>query len=106
MLKLTEKARTAIRTVIAGAGAPAAFLRIVVESGGCAGLRYGMALDLDVEADDAVLTFDDVTVLVDPVSAPHLRGATVDFVNGLERTGFVFDNPNATAGCGCGKSFC
>lgn len=106
MLQVTESARTAMRTAIAGTDQPVAGLRIMVESGGCAGLRYGMALELSVEPDDATLEFDGLTVLVDPESSALLQGVTVDFVSDLEGAGFVFDNPNARAACGCGKSFC
>lgn len=106
MLQLTDSARTAMRTAIAGAECEVAGLRILVESGGCAGLRYGMALELAAEPDDAALDFDGLTVLIDPDSRSYLEGVTVDFVSDLEGAGFVFDNPNARGGCGCGKSFC
>ncbi|MCB6178323.1 iron-sulfur cluster assembly accessory protein [Rhodobacter sp. Har01] len=106
MIALTEPARSAIRKAIQGAGQQVAGLRLMVQSGGCAGLKYGMALELEAQPDDAVVAFGDVTVLIDPDSGAHLTGATVDFVDGLEGAGFVFDNPNAKAACGCGKSFC
>ena len=78
----------------------------MVNGGGCAGLQYGMALELEAQADDAVITAGPVTVLVDPASQEHLNGTTIDFVSSLEGSGFVFNNPNATSSCGCGKSFC
>ena len=106
MIEITEPARSAIKAAIDGAGQPVAGLRLMVQSGGCAGLKYGMALELEAQADDAVVTAGDVTVLIDPTSQTHLAGTTIDFVEGLEGTGFVFNNPNATNACGCGKSFC
>lgn len=106
MLELTESARNAIRSAIEGAGQPVAGLRVMVQGGGCAGLQYGMALELTRGADDAVIEAEGVTVLVDPESQPHLSGTVIDFVTGLEGSGFVFNNPNATSSCGCGKSFC
>ncbi|MFP4125265.1 MAG: HesB/IscA family protein [Alphaproteobacteria bacterium] len=106
MLQVTESARTAMLTAIAQAERPVAGLRIMVESGGCAGLRYGMALELAVEPDDATFEFDGLTVLIDPESRAFLEGVKVDFVSDLEGAGFVFDNPNARTACGCGKSFC
>lgn len=106
MLELTEKARLAMQTAVAGAAQPIAGLRIMVESGGCAGLRYGMALEPAVEPEDARLEFEGLTVLLDPESRALLDGVTVDFVSDLEGAGFVFDNPNARRTCGCGKSFC
>ncbi|EEW25366.1 HesB/IscA family protein [Rhodobacter ferrooxidans] len=106
MIEITPAARDAIRTAIAGAAQPVAGLRVMVQTGGCAGLKYGMALELDAAPGDAVIESDGVTVLVDAESQAHLQGATIDFVSNLEGAGFVFDNPNATSSCGCGKSFC
>lgn len=106
MLEVTESARSAIKSAIDGAGQPVAGLRIMVQGGGCAGLQYGMALELSRQDDDAVVEAGDVTVLIDPASQPHLAGTVIDFVSGLEGSGFVFNNPNASSSCGCGKSFC
>ncbi len=107
MLALTEPALAAIKSAIDGAGRPVAGLRIMVTSGGCAGFQYGMALELDAQPDDQVIEAGDgVTVLVDPGSQAHLDTVTVDFVNKLEGSGFVFQNPAASSSCGCGKSFC
>ena len=106
MLELTDTARTAIKTAIENAGQPVAGLRVMVQGGGCAGLQYGMALEVSQQNDDAVIEADGVKVLVDPESQPHLSGTVIDFVSGLEGSGFVFNNPNASSSCGCGKSFC
>ncbi|AUC54661.1 iron-sulfur cluster assembly accessory protein [Sagittula sp. P11] len=106
MIEITEPARSAIKTAIDGAGQPVAGLRVMVQGGGCAGMKYGMALELTAQPDDAIVTAGEVTVLIDPESQPHLSGTTIDFVAGLEGSGFVFDNPNASSSCGCGKSFC
>ncbi|MBK5945142.1 iron-sulfur cluster assembly accessory protein [Rhodobacter veldkampii DSM 11550] len=106
MIEITPAARAAIKTAIDGAGQPVIGLRLMVQSGGCAGLKYGMALELTQAPDDTVIEAGDVTVLVDPASGAHLDGATIDFVSSVDGSGFVFDNPNATSSCGCGKSFC
>jgi iron-sulfur cluster assembly accessory protein len=106
MIAITDPARSAIKTAIDGAGQPVAGLRLMVQGGGCAGLKYGMALELEAQPDDAVVEIGEVTVLIDPESQEHLNGTTIDFVAGLEGSGFVFNNPNASRSCGCGKSFC
>ena len=106
MIDITEPARTAIKSAIDGAGQPVAGLRVMVQGGGCAGLKYGMALELEAQPDDAVIEAGEVTVLIDPESQAHLSGTTIDFVTGLDGSGFVFNNPNASSSCGCGKSFC
>ncbi len=106
MIEITEPARSAIKTAIDGAGQPVAGLRVMVQGGGCAGLKYGMALELEQQPDDAIVQAGEVTILIDPESQAHLSGTTIDFVTGLEGSGFVFENPNASSSCGCGKSFC
>jgi len=106
MIEITATAQEAIKAAIDGAGQPVAGLRLMVQSGGCAGLKYGMALELEAQPDDASLTFGPVTVLIDPVTREHIEGTKIDFVSNLEGAGFVFDNPNAKNACGCGKSFC
>lgn len=77
-------------------------LRIFVQSGGCCGLQYGFTFD-DFQDGDTVVEATDLKVLVDPMSAPYLVGASVDFVEDGEASGFVVDNPNAQS-CGCGSS--
>jgi iron-sulfur cluster assembly accessory protein len=79
-------------------------LRVFIQGGGCSGFQYGFTFD-DRRPTDHVVRAGDIEVIVDPASAPKLRGATVDFVEDFRGAGFSVDNPNATGGCGCGKSF-
>ena len=79
-------------------------LRVFIQGGGCSGFQYGFTFD-DRRPTDHVLSVKDVQVVVDPASAPKLHGATVDFVEDMRGAGFSVDNPNASHGCGCGKSF-
>ncbi len=79
-------------------------LRIYVETGGCAGMQYGMQFDHAKEGDQRVRR-EDVEVLVDAYSADFLRGSTVDFSDSLTGAGFKISNPNAVRSCGCGSSF-
>jgi iron-sulfur cluster assembly protein len=80
-------------------------LRVAIQGGGCSGCQYGLGFDAGPVEDDETMELHGVTVVVDPYSAPYLRGATIDFLNGLEESGFKIDNPNAAASCGCGHSF-
>jgi iron-sulfur cluster assembly protein len=80
-------------------------LRISVVGGGCSGLSYKLSFDVADEAKDKVFTFGDVKVAVDPRSYLVLNGMIIDFTEGLNGTGFTFENPNATKTCGCGTSF-
>lgn len=105
MINLTDSALNAVRSAISTAAEPVDGLRIMVEAGGCAGLKYNMGLVKEVDPDDTVIERDGVKVYVDMKSHEFLAGTTVDFVVALEGSGFTFDNPNAKASCGCGKSF-
>jgi iron-sulfur cluster assembly accessory protein len=80
-------------------------LRIAVQPGGCAGLRYQLFFDDRVLDGDITLDFDGVKLIVDRMSSPYLEGASIDFVDTIEKQGFTIDNPNATGSCACGDSF-
>jgi iron-sulfur cluster assembly accessory protein len=80
-------------------------LRVAIQGGGCSGFQYGLGFDAGPVDDDETLELHGVTIVIDPYSAPYLKGATIDFLNGLEESGFKIDNPNAQASCGCGHSF-
>jgi iron-sulfur cluster assembly accessory protein len=80
-------------------------LRIAVQPGGCSGLRYQLFFDERTLDGDEFLDFGGVKVVVDRMSLPYLAGATIDFVDTIEKQGFTIDNPNATGSCACGDSF-
>ena len=105
MCNLSDSGLIAVRRAIDGADEPVGGLRIMVETGGCAGYKYVMGLVNEAEADDTVVERDGVKVFVDMKSHELLAGATIDFVVALEGAGFTFENPNATSSCSCGKSF-
>ena len=105
MITLTENAQQAISRFIKGADAPVEGLRISVNGGGCSGLQYGMALEAEAKGDDTVVEVGGLKIFIDPYSAPMLAGVTVDFLDSMEGSGFKFENPNASASCGCGNSF-
>jgi iron-sulfur cluster assembly accessory protein len=102
---LTDTAATKVRTLLDQEGRDDLALRIAVQPGGCSGLRYQLFFDERQLDGDVVNDFDGVAVVVDRMSAPYLSGATIDFVDSIERQGFTIDNPNATGSCACGDSF-
>ena len=79
-------------------------LRIFVQGGGCSGFQYGFTFD-DKKEGDAVIETGGIEVIVDPQSAQYLKDAKVDYVEDFRGAGFSVTNPNASGGCGCGKSF-
>ena len=105
MLTLTEKAQAVVKKFIENSETPVAGLRLMVTGGGCSGMQYGMRLEEEAVETDQIIEFGELKVLVDNASAEMLQGVTVDYVETMESSGFKFENPNATASCGCGNSF-
>jgi iron-sulfur cluster assembly accessory protein len=103
-LTLTPAAARRIGWIAERQGKPA-ILRLTVEGGGCSGFQYKFDLAADADSDDSVSETDGVRLVVDPVSLDLVAGSTVDFVESLGGAAFKVENPNATAGCGCGSSF-
>lgn len=105
MITLTDNAQKAISRFIKGAESPVEGLRISVTGGGCSGMQYGLALEEEHKGDDTIVEVGSLKIFIDPYSAPLLKGVTVDFLDGMDGSGFKFENPNASASCGCGNSF-
>ena len=105
VLSLSDTAVAKVAELIALEGNPLLALRVAVRPGGCSGFSYEMFFDSDVADDDVTTSVGDVRVVVDPVSAPMLEGATLDYKDGLRGAGFHITNPNASRTCGCGNSF-
>ena len=105
VLALTDTAATKVAELIEQEGNPELALRVAVRPGGCSGFSYEMFFDSDVAEDDLTTSAGPVRVVVDPVSAPMLEGATLDYKDGLQGAGFHITNPNASRTCGCGNSF-
>src|ERR1700709_1380856 len=102
---LTDQAATKVKTLLEQEGRSDLALRVAVQPGGCSGLRYQLFFDDRSLDGDIVTDFGGVNVVVDRMSNPYLMGASVDFVDTIEKQGFTIDNPNATGGCACGESF-
>ncbi|EFQ83434.1 iron-sulfur cluster assembly accessory protein [Aeromicrobium marinum DSM 15272] len=102
---LSQGATEKVSSLLAQEGRDDLALRIAVQPGGCSGLRYQLFFDERSLDGDQVFTFDGVNVVVDRMSLPYLGGATIDFVDTIEKQGFTIDNPMATGSCACGDSF-
>ncbi len=102
---LTDAAAIKAKALLDQEGRDDLALRIAVQPGGCAGLRYQLFFDERTLDGDVVTDFDGVGVVVDRMSLPYLNGAMIDFVDTIEKQGFTIDNPNAGGSCACGDSF-
>jgi iron-sulfur cluster assembly accessory protein len=80
-------------------------LRIGVLPGGCSGFQYGLNIEDEAAEDDVVLESNGLKLFVDPFSMQYLSGVEIDYVTTFQGSGFTFNNPNASGGCGCGSSF-
>ena len=105
MITLTEDAALKVKELITAEGNEALALRVAVRPGGCSGFSYDMFFDSDIAPDDIVDEAGGVRVVVDQESAAFLKGASLDYKDGLQGAGFAINNPNATRSCGCGQSF-
>jgi iron-sulfur cluster insertion protein len=104
VITITESAKIKISEVLAEENNKSK-LRMFVEGGGCSGFNYGFSIDEEQAEDDFVIPVGSSSVLVDPISAQYLMGATVDYKNDLEGARFSILNPQAQSTCGCGSSF-
>ena len=103
-LFLTDAAVQAAKKAIEAEGSAGDGLRISIVGGGCSGYQYNLDFESETRAGDLSLSFDDLKIFIDPVSAGYLMGTVVDYVTGLSGAGFKFNNPNARRTCGCGHS--
>jgi len=103
-ITLSPSAAKRVAAIAEKQGKPA-LLRLAVDGGGCSGFQYRFELADMVASDDTVSATDGVKLVVDAVSLDLVAGCTVDFVESLGGAAFRVENPNATAGCGCGSSF-
>jgi iron-sulfur cluster assembly protein len=105
-IKITEKAVNQVKAIMKENKVPENFgLRVGVKGGGCSGLTYSLGFDGEYREGDTVIEESGIKLFVDGKSLFYLTGMELDFTDGLNGRGFIFNNPNATKTCGCGESF-
>ncbi len=102
---LSEEAAAKAKALLDQEGRDDLALRIAVQPGGCAGLRYQLFFDDRSLDGDLVSEFGGVRLVVDRMSSPYLEGASIDYADTIEKQGFTIENPNAGGSCACGDSF-
>ncbi|NUQ81974.1 MAG: iron-sulfur cluster insertion protein ErpA [Bacteroidetes bacterium] len=106
MISVSEKAARQVATIMSEKNVPTDYhLRVSVVGGGCSGLSYNLAFDNEFKEGDEKITENGVELVVDGKSLLYLAGTVLDYTDGLNGRGFVFNNPNAARTCGCGESF-
>jgi len=106
-LTVTDAAAVEVRKFMAeeNVSPETAGLRIAVLPGGCSGFKYSLNIEDKPAEDDIVIDTAGVRCFVDAFSAQYLNGVTLNYKSNFQESGFTFENPNATGGCGCGSSF-
>ncbi|WNC72874.1 iron-sulfur cluster insertion protein ErpA [Thalassotalea psychrophila] len=104
-IQFSDAAAKKVKVLISEEENPELKLRVYVTGGGCSGFQYGFTFDEKVNDGDMTIVKEGVTMVVDPMSLQYLVGGTVDYIEGLEGSRFLVDNPNAETTCGCGSSF-
>lgn len=104
-ITLTKGAVRRVRKLIEERELTGYSLRVFVSGGGCSGMQYGMGLESEPRETDLRFSFDDVQVVVDPMSITYLAGTVIDYTDELMGGGFKIENPKAVSACGCGHSF-
>ena len=104
-VNLTENAALKVKALLDQEGRDDLALRIAVQPGGCSGLRYQLFFDERQLDGDERTDWGGFDLVVDRMSLPYLGGASIDFVDTIEKQGFTIDNPNAGGSCACGDSF-
>jgi iron-sulfur cluster insertion protein len=105
MINVSASAATKIQELLAEEQKAESGLRVFVQGGGCSGFQYGLMIEENAGPTDQSFEVNGIKLFVDPISAPYLKGAEVDFVDSVTGGGFTIKNPNAKSTCGCGSSF-
>ena len=105
MIKISDSARNRLLALLKNEDGNKPYVRVGVESGGCSGLSYKLDFDNNKKDEDELIENNGIALLVNKKSFLYLVGTTLEFSDGLNGKGFVFNNPNASRTCGCGESF-
>jgi iron-sulfur cluster assembly protein len=104
LMTMTESAAAKIKQLMSEEE-DVSVLRVAIQGGGCSGFQYGLGFDRGAVEGDHEFELHGVQVVVDPFSAPYLKGAEIDYLDSIQSAGFAINNPNASSSCGCGHSF-
>jgi iron-sulfur cluster assembly protein len=104
LITMTERAQVKMVGLLRERGATLPDLRVFVAGGGCSGYQYGMSIAEEQKPGDIIISQGDLTLLVDPESAPMVRGAEIDWIDDVMQSGFAINNPNAPSSGGCSCS--
>ena len=105
MINITDSAKQRLLTLLKNEEGSKTYVRVGVESGGCSGLSYKLSFDDIKNEDDELIENNGIKLIINKKSVLYLVGTSLEFSDGINGKGFVFNNPNANRTCGCGESF-
>ena len=105
MIEITNQAKERLNDLMSQEKDKKKYVRVGVESGGCSGLSYKLEFDNIKNEDDDLIKNNGISLLINKKSVLYLAGTILEYSDGLNGKGFVFNNPNANRTCGCGESF-
>ena len=105
MITVSDKAVSKIKEILESEQKSDGYIRVGIKGGGCSGFTYVLDIEENQKEGDQLYNFDTIKVLIDSKSIIYLAGTELDYTDGLNGSGFVFNNPNAQRTCGCGNSF-
>lgn len=105
MINISNSAKHRLLDLLSKESDNKQYVRVGVETGGCSGLSYKLVFDNSRDNEDELIENNGIKLLINKKSFLYLVGTTLEFSDGLNGKGFVFNNPNASRTCGCGESF-
>ncbi|MCB0281001.1 MAG: iron-sulfur cluster insertion protein ErpA [Calditrichae bacterium] len=105
MISVSNKAIGKIKEILQSEQKESSFIRVGIKGGGCSGFTYLLDIEDQQKESDQLFDFDGVKLVIDSKSVIYLAGTELDYTDGLNGAGFIFNNPNAVKTCGCGNSF-
>lgn len=103
-ITLTQSAANAVRDIMTQKNLQDYALRLFISEGGCSGYQFGLGLDNRFRPEDTIIETDGIKLIVDEVAIKYLDGATVDYVEDADASGFKIIVPNPIASCSCGQN--
>lgn len=107
MIQISTAAAVEIKRLQKSSSLQNSRFRLKVKTGGCMGSIYSLTIEevSEIEPGDRLWEINDIPVIIDSESYPHLRDLKLDYAEDLMGGGFRFDNPNVSSTCSCGQSF-
>ncbi len=103
-ITLTERAANKFKSILKEEGKEGWGMRFAERMAGCSGFEYVLDFSKKAEENDIIIVCHGVEIHINKDMFPRLKGAIIDYIDGLQGSGFKISNPNVKSACGCGSS--